>query len=1096
MDANVTPKFNDMNGVGGIVASLGSNVKSGLPENRIESAREFGGENRLPSKPPATIWELMWEMLHDPTLIVLCISSVISLVIGVTLECPATGWIEGFAIMVAVLVVLLVGAINDYKKEQQFRSLNAVKDNVMIDVVRNGTQQQISTFDVVVGDVVEVSAGDVVCADGILVQGSDVKVNESSLTGEPDDVKKGDYEFRGGHVKAAPILFGGTKVMEGTGRFVVIAVGTNSYAGRTAALLNEDDGETSPLQAKLNKMALFIGKAGLAMAGITGFVLLMRFAANFGQKAEGYADGWVASKHWSELLKRLLLYPITVLVVAVPEGLPLAVTITLAYSVKKMMKDNNLVRHLDACETMGSATTVLSDKTGTLTTNRMTVVRGYFGDDLCYEVADLGKSMPSSVKDLVASGIAFNSDPKSRVEKAKKAGAPDEQVGNKTECALLQMVTGMGDSYESRRQGLTQDQRDGMRVLTFSSDRKRMTTVVPRGDGSGLADVHCKGASEMVLELCDNRMLKDGNNQPLASADREEIRKGVIEAFARAALRTIAVAHKTMRDADVATATPEELESGLSLMIIVGIEDPVRDEVPRAIQQCAEAGITVRMVTGDNPVTARAIAEKCGILKEDAPESACMIGPEFRARVLDEDGNLKQDEVDKIWPGLAVLARSSPHDKHTLVSGVKASKARDPQVVAVTGDGTNDGPALKKADVGFAMGITGTVVAQEASDIILMDDNFASIVKACMWGRSVYDNICRFLQFQLTVNLVAILVAFLGSASVGSTVFTAVQLLWINMIMDSLASLALATEPPNLEMLKRKPIKRDQPLLSATMLRNMIFHALWQIAVVFFILFAGQEVFHENCDSVSVCSETQQVVGGVDLNTIGCPHGTGPWSGKSWNMTGPGRWDTAKTALSSHDCFLRCGTPACVNSRETYNAGGSFTEEHDPCVHKTSQHFTMIFYTFVLMTLFNEINARKIHNESNMFEGILKVPIFQSVVVITLVIQIAIAYIPGLNTAINSESLYVDKVFVCIIFGLSSIPAQYVINHIPPTLITLIKSRFVKEGVPDVEAGDDAGASSDDLVRGSFRANASARRARRVSFGSESTVTVAEHDRV
>mmetsp|Transcript_16664 Transcript_16664/g.65081 ORF Transcript_16664/g.65081 Transcript_16664/m.65081 type:complete len:961 (-) Transcript_16664:40-2922(-) len=823
-----TSKMDTLQGLGGVeglAAALHTDLKKGLPTDDPHAAEreERFGTNFIAPKPPKSIWYLMWMALQDFTLVMLIVSAVISLVLGMTFEDPSTGWIEGTAILVSVVIVVVVAAGNDYAKELQFVKLNAQVEDSTVAVVRGGRQQEVSIRTIVVGDVVELAVGDILPADGILIQGHDLRTDESSLTGETDFIKKN---------AAAPFLLSGTQLMQGGGSMLVLAVGKNSQAGIIKTLVSgsehqDDEEAVSVLGAKLEVLAQQIGYVGSAFATVCVLLLAGRFGYNlYSTGQEWHSDYWL-------VLLGYLITGITILVVAVPEGLPLAVTLSLAFSVQKMQVDKNLVKHLDACETMGSATTICSDKTGTLTTNRMTVMRAYIGGKL-HETRPKEGDVSAKVADLLCTGISINST--GRLEETAEGGC--QQIGNKTECALLQLAKDLGHSYESTRAEL-----EKTHVFTFSSDRKRMSTLVPLPDGGHRLFV--KGASEIILERCQSSLREDGSTAPLGISEQVRVNTDAITAFAQDGLRTLTLAY---RDFDAAflesilrNSSLEEkvdlLECKLTFVAVVGIEDPVRDEVPAAIEKCRRAGITVRMVTGDNVTTARSIARKCGLVKE-GDGSLIMEGPQFRKRVVRSDGEINQEEFDRIWPKLRVMARSSPTDKYVLVSGIMNSKAggEDLPVVAVTGDGTNDAPALKKANVGFAMGIAGTAVAKDACDIILLDDNFNSIVKAVMWGRNVYDSISKFLQFQLTVNLVALTTAFASALMEYGTPLTAVQLLWVNLIMDSFAALALATEPPSITLLERKPYGRFEAMISKTMWRNILAQAAFQLVVQYVIL--------------------------------------------------------------------------------------------------------------------------------------------------------------------------------------------------------------------------------------------------------------------
>jgi len=827
---------------GGSIEKLASNINAPLSGGLMDSEdavsrREAFGINRLPEKELASFWELCLNALEDETLRILCVASIVSIILGTVLECAVTGWIEGFAIVVAIVVVVLVTAGNDYSKERQFHALSAVADDRKILAYRNGSEQpiEVGVYDIMVGDLLYLRTGDKIPADCYFLSGSDLKCSESAMTGESDDVKKGPLSFSdSGHLKSSPFFFSGTQIVQGNATAIVLAVGVHSISGSASMLMQEAEPETGPMQAKLDHMAEVIGKVGLSVAILTFTALSIRFIILFGTAEKGYST-WVHSKHWSELVS-FIITAITVLVVAIPEGLPLAVTISLAFSVKKMMDDNNLVRNLNSCETMGAATTICSDKTGTLTTNNMTVMRAYICGKDYGSSGDSPKdaiSLSDEIKDRIFGGVIFNSDNATSLYNDKGEAA---LTGNKTELALLKWIEDMGADYRNYRKKRTDYIREKIE-FPFSSLRKRMSAIVNSPEGWLL---FTKGASEIVLAHCTHMMGPSGVKMELSASKKVEIETSIIKNYADDGLRTICIAYRLLGQAPPSGGeiNPDSIEKDLIMIAITGIEDPVRPEVPRAIQLCRKAGIDVRMVTGDNIATARSIARKCGILTPADVDLIAMEGPDFRAKVMNADGSVNQAEIDQIWPRLRVLARSSPMDKHTLVSGIMASTATAVrQVVAVTGDGTNDAPALKKADVGFAMGIAGTEVAKEACDIIVMDDNFSSIVAAVKWGRGVYDNICKFIQFQLTVNVTAITIAFLGSVILKESPLRAIQLLWINLLMDSLASLALSTETPDESLLDRQPYGRAKPLLSKIMCRNILFHSLYQISVIFYFLY-------------------------------------------------------------------------------------------------------------------------------------------------------------------------------------------------------------------------------------------------------------------
>ncbi|XP_062842717.1 plasma membrane calcium-transporting ATPase 2 isoform X4 [Trichomycterus rosablanca] len=1046
----------DYGGIAALCQRLKTSPTEGLTGDPtdLDKRKEVFGKNLIPPKKPKTFLQLVWEALQDVTLIILEIAALISLGLsfyqppgGDNEACGAAntgaedegeseaGWIEGAAILLSVVCVVLVTAFNDWSKEKQFRGLQSrIEQEQKFQVVRGSQVIQLPVADIVVGDIAQIKYGDLLPADGILIQGNDLKIDESSLTGESDHVRKA--------ADKDPMLLSGTHVMEGSGRMIVTAIGVNSQTGIIFTLLSaggeeeekkekkgqavedgrqlagkmqdgnmennqtkvkKQDGaaamemqplksaeggeadekekkkanvskkEKSVLQGKLTKLAVQIGKAGLLMSAITVIILVLYFAIdNFVLQKKPWLPE--CTPIYIQYFVKFFIIGVTVLVVAVPEGLPLAVTISLAYSVKKMMKDNNLVRHLDACETMGNATAICSDKTGTLTTNRMTAVQLYSAD-VHFKVIPDPSALPSKTLDMLANAISINSAYTTNILPPDKEGGLPKQVGNKTECGLLGLVLDLKRDYQTIRNQIPEEKL--YKVYTFNSVRKSMSTVVKLPDGS--FRMYSKGASEIVLKKCSRILSEVGEPRVFRPRDRDEMVKKVIEPMACDGLRTICVAYRDFSgDPEPNWDDENNILTDLTGICVVGIEDPVRPEVPDAIRKCQRAGITVRMVTGDNINTARAIAIKCGII-HPGEDFLCIEGKEFNRRIRNEKGEVEQERIDKVWPKLRVLARSSPTDKHTLVKGIiDSTLVEQRQVVAVTGDGTNDGPALKKADVGFAMGIAGTDVAKEASDIILTDDNFSSIVKAVMWGRNVYDSISKFLQFQLTVNVVAVIVAFTGACITQDSPLKAVQMLWVNLIMDTFASLALATEPPTESLLMRRPYGRNKPLISSTMTKNILGHGIYQLIIIFTLLFVGERIF--------------------DID-----------SGRNAPL-------------------------------------------HSP----PSEHYTIIFNTFVMMQLFNEINARKIHGERNVFDGIFRNPIFCSIVIGTFAIQIVIVQFGG--KPFSCSPLDIEKWMWCVFLGLGELLWGQVISTIPNSKLKFLRGAgqlTQKDEVPEEDLDED-----------------------------------------
>ncbi|ESU07830.1 hypothetical protein FGSG_02400 [Fusarium graminearum PH-1] len=846
-----------------------STAKDAFPDRK----RVYGA-NRLPEPKAKSFLQLAWIALQDHVLILLCIAAVVSLALGLYQTFGATHhegakveWVEGVAIIVAITIVVVVGAANDWQKERQFQKLNQKKEDRIVKVTRAGKPQNISIHDVLVGDVMLLEPGDVIPVDGVFISGHNLSCDESSATGESDLIKKvGADQVLHALLneptpqlkKLDPFIVSGAKVLDGVGTFLVTAVGEQSSYGKTMMSLRDDPGLT-PLQAKLNLLAAgYIAKLGSAAGLLLFVVLLIIFLA-------GLPNNDDSGEQKGQSFLQILITSITVIVVAVPEGLPLAVTLSLAFATKKMTRENNLVRHLQSCETMGNATVICSDKTGTLTENVMTVVAGALGlrGRFAFGDSSVDKSETSSPSTPTVEGteksetIPLNQfsdklDPeykellKTAVTVNTTAFESDEGfVGTKTETALLDWARrylGLGPlAIERSNHPITQ-------MFPFNSQRKCMGAVVQIPGPTKDKPKHrlfIKGASEIVLGECTT-ILGDPTQGPstesLSDSHKDGV-KSVITSYATNSLRTIGLAYRdfeswppvlTLRPEDEANTDIDltDLVHNLTWMGVVGIQDPVRKGVPEAVIDCGIASVNVKMVTGDNVETARAIALNCGILTEAnmSEPNAVMQGADFR--------KLTETERSTVVKQLRVLARSSPEDKRILVKALRSLG----EIVAVTGDGTNDAPALKAADVGFSMGITGTEVAKEASDIILMDDNFSSIVVALGWGRAINDSVKKFLQFQLTVNITAVGVTFVSAVSDDEqkSILNAVQLLWVNLIMDTFAALALATDPPTGSLLHRKPESRTAPLITTTMWKMIIGQSVYQL-IVCFVLWFGRD---------------------------------------------------------------------------------------------------------------------------------------------------------------------------------------------------------------------------------------------------------------
>ncbi|KAL3505998.1 hypothetical protein ACH5RR_031380 [Cinchona calisaya] len=818
--------INELGGVQGVATSLYTDVHNGIngedDEDILRRIEAFG--NNTYHKPPKKgFFHFVWEAFKDPTIAILLVCAALSLGFGIKENGPKEGWYDGGSIFVAVFLVISVSAISNFRQNRQFEKLSKVSSNIQVEVVRNGRRQKISVFEIVVGDVVCLKIGDQVPADGLFLEGHSLRVDESSMTGESDHLEV-DHNQN-------PFLISGTKVADGYGQMLVTSVGMNTTWGEMMSSVSRDSNEKTPLQSRLNKLTSAIGKVGLAVAFLVLVVLLVRYFTGHTKDANGnkeYNGSKTKADDVINSMVKIIAAAVTIVVVAIPEGLPLAVTLTLAYSMKRMMVDQAMVRKLSACETMGSATTICTDKTGTLTLNRMTVTKFWLGKDSVEKDGYI--SITSNVLKLLHQAMSLNTT--GSVYRSTNCGSEGlEFSGSPTEKAILSWaVEGLNMDMERVKQN-----HSILHVEAFNSEKKRSGVLMKKNADNSI-HVHWKGAAEMILAMCSHYYDLEGDVIVLDHSERRRFDE-IIQGMAASSLRCIAFAHDQISETNNDNGEIQETlqEKNLILLGIVGLKDPCRPGVKKAVEDCQYAGVRIRMITGDNVFTARAIATECGILRpnhDEANDGLVVEGVEFR-NYTDEE---RMEKVDKI----VVMARSSPFDKHLMV---KCLKERG-HVVAVTGDGTNDAPALKEADIGLSMGIQGTEVAKESSDIVILDDNFASVATVLSWGRCVYNNIQKFIQFQLTVNVAALVINFVAAISAGEVPLTAVQLLWVNLIMDTLGALALATERPTKDLMDKPPVGRTEPLITNIMWRNLLSQALYQISVLLTLQFRGESIFN------------------------------------------------------------------------------------------------------------------------------------------------------------------------------------------------------------------------------------------------------------
>ncbi len=752
------------------------NKIKGLTPQQVEESRLKYGSNVLTPPEKESLWKQFLEKFEDPIIRILLLAWVLSMIIS-SVHCWGpeqegfAAFLEPLGIFFAIMLASTIGFFFEVKAARAFEVLNAVNDDIMVTVIRDGKVQEVSRKEIVVGDVVMLGTGDEVPADGVLLEAHSLQINESTLTGEPMISKTTvEADFDSEATYPSNRVLRSTTVVDGHGVMCVDLVGDATEYGKVNQGALIDNNLETPLQLQLKRLAGVISKMGYAVAAVT-FVMLT--AKVF------IADEAMSTMDIVSALLHNFMIAVTLIVVSVPEGLPMSVTLSLALSMNRMLKTNNLVRKMHACETMGAATIICTDKTGTLTQNRMQVHETNF-----FSLAgqQLGADEASA---LVKEGIAVNSTANLNIEE----GAV-KTIGNPTEAALLLWLNKSGVDYSQLR--------DGARVvsqLTFSTERKYMATVVD-SPLIGKKVLYVKGAPEIVLANC-NRVAAVGGY-----ATVEESRNGIetkLLEYQGMAMRTLGFACQVLEEGDDTAPYADGRLAGTDLTFLgfVAISDPVRADVPEAVQSCLAAGIDVKIVTGDTPGTAREIGRQIGIINDTTSEYAVITGPEFEA--------LSEEDAAKRVMALKIMCRARPMDKQRLVRLLQEQDA----VVAVTGDGTNDAPALKAAQVGLSMG-DGTSVAKEASDITIIDNSFTSIARAVMWGRSLYKNIQRFLLFQLTINVAACLIVMIGSLVGTSSPLTITQMLWVNLIMDTFAAGALASLPPNWSVMKERPRKSGE----------------------------------------------------------------------------------------------------------------------------------------------------------------------------------------------------------------------------------------------------------------------------------------------
>ena len=770
----------------------------GLDERQVEESRALHGNNLLTPPPRTPMWKLYLEKFKDPIIRVLLVAAVFSLIISFI----EGEFAESIGIIVAIFLATGIGFYFEYDAGKKFDLLNATNEETRVRVIRGGSVHEVPRKDIVVGDIVMLENGEEVPADGELLEAVSMQVNESSLTGEPMVEKTTDpAHFDKEATYPSNHVMRGTTVVDGHGVMEVLHVGDATEIGKVARQATEESNEKTPLNIQLERLANLIGKVGFIVAALAFIGFTWHELHNY--LTAHTVNGMTEYLEIAKILLHNFMMAVTLIVVTVPEGLPMSVTLSLALNMRRMLATNNLVRKMHACETMGAVTVICTDKTGTLTQNRMQVYETKF-DTLDGQKLD----MTQRGSQLVAEGIAANSTAYLEEENGTVKG-----VGNPTEIALLLWMQSQGQNYLAlRNAAAVVDQ------LPFSTERKFMATLVNSAYAPGKRILYLKGAPEIIAKKCNLIATADGT-APMSGA--QEAIDARLLAYQNMAMRTLGFAYRMVDNGEPNDCAKLSAEGDFIFLGIAAISDPIRPDVPAAVQQCQDAGIRVKIVTGDTPGTATEIARQIGLWKPEDTERNRITGTEFAA-LSDEEA------LDRVLD-LKIMSRARPTDKQRLVQLLQQKGA----VVAVTGDGTNDAPALNHAQVGLSMG-TGTSVAKEASDITLLDDSFRSIGTAVMWGRSLYKNIQRFIAFQLTINLIAMFIVLAGSFMGDVIPLTVTQMLWVNLIMDTFAALALASIPPSADVMKEQPRKQSDFIINRGM-----YHNIFGTGIAFILILLG-----------------------------------------------------------------------------------------------------------------------------------------------------------------------------------------------------------------------------------------------------------------
>ena len=1142
-------KIRELGGPEGIMQKLKTDPKRGI-SSEINRENDFGS-NKLFIEPVPPFCSYVKEALDDLMIKILIGAAFVQIILGATFgEDPTKDWIDGLSIIAAVIVVTLVGSITNYNKETKFHELNKIQNQGTIyKIIRNGISEDIKNDDILVGDLINIMVGDILPADLLLIEGNGIKLDESSLTGESENLKKENYykckkiiEDNNTERIPSPLMLSGSTCVEGTGYAIVLAVGEHSQKGLIKRTVdNAQENNKTPLEEKLAVIADYIGWFGMG-AGITTLVALtLRYIISFFIKEKEFEKEAtkkdliysILSNYYifdervkteakiivtdpkseiAENILNIIMFCVSIVVVAIPEGLPLAVTLSLAFSIKKLMDQNNLVRKMHACETMGGANYICTDKTGTLTKNEMNVYKLLtihkeinFQENMEMNHEDFNMKNNKNICDYkiredhqkyfsnenywdqLKISLALNVDGQIN-EFAKEDINGDKEyceTKNKTDKAFIDFLYRFRVSISNERQKFISDEKY-YKQIPFDSKRKRMTIFVRSDIFPTGYRLFSKGAAEMVKTVCKNYLdPTTGEIKPIGDLERNFISDKIIK-FNKQMLRSLYICYKDISEEEYENCETYLNSEGLNIdqygcifIACAGIRDTLRNGVKEAVVKCHSAGVNVIMVTGDNIITATAIAKDCNILGkevnlenlgpqdvEEEPEltddpiryerhikeilvtkpqaitgntfyvaigglicSSCNLDtnlcrcPKTQAEAdqMKKKSNLneikiKNDTVKnkknflEIIKNLKVMARSQPLHKYALVLGLKELN----QIVAVTGDGTNDAPALSKSDVGFAM-FSGTDIAKESSDIVIMNNNFSSLLIAIIYGRNIYDNIRKFLQFQLTVNFCACLLVFICACIGNETPLTTIQMLWINLIMDSLGSLALATEPPYEELLNRSPTKKDESIINGKMWKHIIIQSIFQLGLLL-LLYLHAPFFIKEKDFVRLTENAiidycyGKMPGGAPKDNI--IFGISP----KWSKN-------IKLQHIANPKFF-CGIYG-----EKIDLSLAYNEYYYR--NANSAHMTIVFNVFVIYTLFNQINCRVIDDSFHIFIRIRKNNLFPIITLSELVLQIIIVQTGAGVFKCTERGLTSEQWFICIGFSLLTFVLSFLIKLIP-----------------------------------------------------------------